>query len=41
VAEPAVTPQKQLPSRWSSPRSIANELLPPVITRVLRRSRAD
>jgi predicted O-methyltransferase YrrM len=41
AAEPAVTSQKQLTSRWSSPRSIANELLPPVITRVLRRSRAD
>jgi predicted O-methyltransferase YrrM len=38
---PAAAPApKPRPARWSSPRSIAHELLPPVVTRALRRARA-
>jgi predicted O-methyltransferase YrrM len=37
---PAVPPQRRdAPSRWSSPRSIARELLPPVLTRALARAK--
>jgi predicted O-methyltransferase YrrM len=42
VAPPAPRPKAHSvpkPSRWSSPKSIARELLPPVLTRALRRHR--
>jgi predicted O-methyltransferase YrrM len=42
VAAPAPVPEPKpaaRPSRWHSPKSIARELLPPVVTRALRRTR--
>jgi predicted O-methyltransferase YrrM len=40
AADSAPTRAHERPSRWSSPRSIAEQLLPPVVTRAVRRARA-